>query len=154
MVRLICCRPNAGGELRPTGENARHSPKSPRCGPSAPLGCSATNVMLQDLTLSLSLELGLQTAVSSSMCYRLSHKTHPNLGEPATCRGSSHILHLIIAVHTSTLKRLQIWLAMVFPQKRLISWTNCANASSVTDLATSFSERANSSGIRLTLTRA
>jgi hypothetical protein len=30
--------PNAPGELRPTGKTARKSPKSLRCGPSAPLG--------------------------------------------------------------------------------------------------------------------
>ena len=30
-------RPNALGELRPTGENVRNSPKSLRCGPSAPV---------------------------------------------------------------------------------------------------------------------
>ena len=37
-ARLQQARPNAPSERRPTGENARNSPKSLRCGPSAPLG--------------------------------------------------------------------------------------------------------------------
>jgi hypothetical protein len=33
--------PNAPGELRPTGEHTGNTPQSLRCGPSAPVGCSA-----------------------------------------------------------------------------------------------------------------
>jgi hypothetical protein len=38
---MFCCyeppplKPNAPGELRPTGQDARNRPKSLRCGPSA-----------------------------------------------------------------------------------------------------------------------
>ena len=33
---------NAPGERRPTGERVTSNPKNVRCGPSAPLGCSAS----------------------------------------------------------------------------------------------------------------